>query len=173
MECETTMLTSLIFALPFGFLCGLRSLTPPMCLAWAAYLGVAQVSFADTVVNDIALDWSIIAPILTVLAIAELIGDKLSFTPNRTALPLLAGRLLSGGICGIFLAAQSPQEILSQKVPALLIVVIAIVGALAGTIIGFKLRIAAGLRWPSKKFVIALTEDAITLGSAMLLTLLL
>ena len=79
-------------ALGIGFVAGLRSLTPPAVVAWAAHLGWLNL-------NNSALAFmgsTIAVVIFSLLAVLELVGDVLPQTPKRTApLPLMA-RILMG-----------------------------------------------------------------------------
>ena len=72
----------LFLAFLIGFFAGLRSLTAPAATTWAVYLGWLKLD------GPLALIGSFPAvAILTVLAIVELVADKLPRTPSRTAPP--------------------------------------------------------------------------------------
>ena len=71
---------TLLFAFLIGLFAGLRSLTPPAAVAWAVHLGWLNL------VRPLSLIGSLPAVmILSLLAVAEIILDKLPNTPNRTA----------------------------------------------------------------------------------------
>jgi hypothetical protein len=73
---------TLVLALLIGVLAGLRSLTPAAVIAWAARLGWLKLPHT--------LSWIGTAPavaLFSVLAIVELVTDKLPITPCRTAPP--------------------------------------------------------------------------------------
>lgn len=95
--------------------------------------------------------------IFTVLALGELIGDKLPQTPSRTKAGGLIGRSLFSAFAGLMLA----QPLLLS--PALAIFV-AVAGALIGTFAGWfvRTRSVAALKCPD--WPVALTEDAICIG---------
>ena len=78
-----------VFALGIGFAAGLRSLTPPAVVAWAAHLGWLNLNN-----SPLAFMGSIIAVVVfSLLAVFELIVDLLPSTPRRTApMPLIAWR---------------------------------------------------------------------------------
>ena len=75
------------FALGLGFAAGLRALSPPAVVAWAAHLGwlnlnSSPLSFMGSTITVV---------IFSFLAVFELIGDLLPQTPKRTApAPLVA-----------------------------------------------------------------------------------
>ena len=80
---------ALAFAFGIGFVAGLRSLTPPAVVAWAAHLGWLNLDN-----SPLAFMGSIITVvILSLLAVFELIGDLRPSTPKRTAPIPLAARL--------------------------------------------------------------------------------
>ena len=92
-----------VFALGIGFAAGLRSLTPPAVVAWAAHLGWLNLNN-----SPLAFMGSIIAVVIfSLLALFELFVDLQPQTPKRTApLPLMA-RILTGGLCGASVCAAS------------------------------------------------------------------
>jgi uncharacterized membrane protein len=147
----------LIFAFVLGFAAGLRSLTPPAVMAWAAHLGWLNLN--NSPVGFMA---SIIAVIIfSLLAVVELIGDLRPQTPKRTApVPLLA-RILMGGLCGACISAASNQSLI---IGALLGAVGGVIGAFAGYEIRRRLVNALNI----KDIFIALLEDLVTIGLACL-----
>src|SRR5688500_19776091 len=84
---------TLLFAFLIGLFAGLRSLTPPAVVAWAVYLGWLKLARPLSLIG--ALPAGII---LSLLAITELIVDKLPNTPHRTARLGLIARLVTGGL---------------------------------------------------------------------------
>jgi len=96
--------------------------------------------------------------IFSVLAIAELIGDKLPTTPKRTALAPLLARIVSGGLCGACLCASGGQALSLGAI-------LGGIGALIGAFCGYEIRrqlTSLGL----KDFVFAIGEDIIAIGLA-------
>ncbi len=70
-----------VSALGIGVAAGLRSLTPPAVVAWAAHLGWLNLND-----SPLAFMGSIIAVVIfSLLAVIELIVDLLPSTPKRTA----------------------------------------------------------------------------------------
>ena len=148
----------LLFAFGIGFVAGLRALTPPAVVAWAAYFGWLNLSN-----SPLSFMGSIItAVIFSLLAVFELIGDVRPTTPKRTApMPLIA-RILMGGLCGACVCAASNQSLV---IGAILGAVGGIIGAFAGYEIRRKLVAALNI----KDIFIALLEDLVTIGLAYFL----
>ena len=94
-------------ALGVGVAAGLRSLTPPAVVAWAAHLGWLNLNN-----SPLAFMGSIIAAIIfSLLALFELFLDLQPSTPKRTAPVPLVARILTGGLCGACLYAASNQQL--------------------------------------------------------------
>src|ERR1044071_10492452 len=86
---------TLLFAFLIGLCAGLRSLTPPAAVAWAVYLGWLTLARPLSLVGAVPA-----VVILTLLAVGEIMFDKLPNAPNRTAPPGLIGRIVTGGFTG-------------------------------------------------------------------------
>src|SRR5207245_11696009 len=98
----------IVLTLVIGFAAGLRSLTPPALVAWAAHLGWLNLNN-----SPLAFMGSTIAVVIfSILAVFELIGDMLPRTPKRTAPAPLVARILMGGLCGACLCAASNQSLI-------------------------------------------------------------
>src|ERR1700730_7853407 len=92
-----------LLAFLIGVVAGLRSMTAPAVVSWAAHLGWLHLEN-----TGLAFLGSRYTPcILTVLAIGELIADKLPKTPSRKAPVGFAARIVTGGFCGAALGAPS------------------------------------------------------------------
>ena len=85
-----------LLALLIGIVAGLRAMTAPAAISWAAHLGTLNLS--GSWLSFLALTWT--PWIFTVLALAELITDQLPTTPSRTVPIQFGTRILSGAICG-------------------------------------------------------------------------
>ena len=145
-----------LLALQIGVVAGLRSMTAPAAVSWAAYLGL--INLGDTWLAF--LGYRFTPWIMSVLAIGELIGDKLPTTPSRK-LPLpFAARIISGGLCGAALAAGGGSFWGGSIAGA--------IGGIIGTLGG-----AAGRAHLAKAFgkdrPAALTEDAVAIIGAALI----
>ena len=145
----------LLLALLIGIVAGLRSLTAPALVAWAAHLGWLNLTG-----TPLAFMGSTVAVgIFTLLAIAELIGDVLPKTPARTtAIPLIA-RLVTGGLCGACLYANAGQTLAVGAVGGIL-------GAVIGTYGGYHIRHALVNGLKVKDILIAIPEDIVAIALA-------
>jgi uncharacterized membrane protein len=150
------------FTLAFliGLTAGLRSLTPPAAVAWAAHLGWLKLS------GFLALLATIPAvAIFTLAAISELVVDKLPRVPNRTSVPGLIARVLTGGGMGACIAAAGGQSLF-------LGMALGAAGGIAGAYAGFhaRTRSVRALRVPD--WYIALAEDMLAAGGCVLIVFL-
>ena len=141
----------LLMALLIGVVAGLRSLTAPAVVAWAAFIGWIDLhgTWASWVANIITVI------VLTVLAVGELINDKLPKTPARTAAPIFAARIITGGFAGAVLGAWPHWTFTALGS--------GVVGAVLGTLAGYQARkrLAAVA---GKDLPIALLEDAVAIA---------
>ena len=141
---------SLIYVL-VGFASGLRSLTPAAILCWAAFVGWLHVS--QTNLAFIGKLPTVV--VLTLLAAAELIADKLPQTPARTKPIGLLARMFTGCMCAAVIATSTGK---SWPIAAIL----GVVGAVFGTFAGYNARrllVTVGIR----DLIIAVAEDVITI----------
>jgi uncharacterized membrane protein len=147
---------TLLLALAFGIVAGLRAMTAPAAVSWAAHLGALPLG--GTWLAFLGYAWT--PWILTALALGELVTDQLPSTPSRTVPIQFGTRILSGALCGAALGAAGTGWIAPAAVAAL--------GAVAGTLggRGARARLAAtfGRDRPA-----ALLEDAVAIGAALLL----
>jgi uncharacterized membrane protein len=145
----------LLFAFLIGFFTGLRSLTPIAVTAWAAHLRWLKVPSPLWWIGTMPA-----AVIFTLLALVELVTDKLPKTPSRTAPPGLIPRILLGGLSGACVATAWGEGIVLGAV-------LGIMGALAGTYGGYQARsrLLKALEIPD--FVIAPLEDLVTIGGSL------
>ena len=148
---------AILFSLLIGFFAGLRSLTPPAIAAWAVHLGWLKPEYPFSWIGS----WPSVI-IFTVLALGELVADKLARTPPRTSPPGLIARIVMGALTGACIAASTSNLLLLGAV-------LGIAGAVAGTFAGFKLRtgIVKALQIPD--LPVALTEDLIAIGGSLLI----
>ena len=149
-------MTFYLLALLIGIVAGLRAMTPPALVAWAAHLGWIDLSgswlgfFANTWVR-----W-----ILTLLAIVELVTDQLPSTPSRTVPIQFGARIATGALSGAALGTAG-----GAMVGGLLAGVIgAVIGTLGGRALRARLAAAFGSDRPA-----AFIEDAIAIGGALLI----
>ena len=148
------------FAVGIGLVAGLRSLTAPAAVSWAAHLGWLNLHS-----SPLAFMGSTVAvAILSLLAIGELIADKMPKTPSRTSLVPLLARILMGGLCGASLCASANQPLL---IGALLGGMDAVIGAFAG----YEIRRRLVSKLNTKDIFIAIPEDLIAIGLACFLVI--
>jgi uncharacterized membrane protein len=155
-----TLNSSLILALAFGIgvIAGLRALTAPAVVSWAAYLH--WINLQGT---HLAFMGSIIAvAIFTLAAAGEIVNDKLPKTPPRTALPSVVIRVVMGAFAAATLSAGMSGSI---EMCALL----GLIGAVAGTFGGYYARTGLVKALKSPDWPIALLEDAIAVCGGLLL----
>jgi uncharacterized membrane protein len=148
----------LVLVFVMGIVAGLRALTAPAVVCWAAHL-----SWLNLQNSHLAWMGSIaVVAIFSILALAEIINDKLPATPSRLAPPSLAIRSITGALAGTALALAASQSLLFG-------IVLGALGALAGAFLGYYIRhaIVAGLKVPD--FPIALLEDAVAIGGGLLI----
>jgi len=148
---------TLLFAFLIGVFAGLRSLTPPAAVAWAVRLGWLNLARPLSLIGSLPA-----VIILSVLAIGEVVFDKLPNTPNRTAPPGLIGRIVTGGFTGACVSLGGGR---SAFVGAGLGVIGGIVGCFGGY--QARARIVKSLHQPD--FNIALIEDLIAIGGSLLI----
>jgi uncharacterized membrane protein len=146
-----------VLAFLIGVVAGLRALTPLAAVSWAARLGwlhlentwLAFFGFAAT------------PYIVSVLAIGELINDKLPKTPSRKAPPGFIARIVTGALCGAAVGAASLSPIGG--------LLAGVIGAVAGTLGGSEFRSRLVKAIGGNDLPIALLEDAIAVGGAFLI----
>ncbi|WP_201834605.1 DUF4126 family protein [Microvirga zambiensis] len=145
-----------LLALLIGVIAGLRAMTAPAVISWAASLGLLNLE--GTWLAFLGYRWT--PWIMTVLAIGELIGDQLPTTPSRKTLMPFATRIIVGGLCGGAIAAQGGSFIGG--------VVAGAVGGIIGTLGGAegRARLAAAF---GKDRPAALIEDAVAILGAVLI----
>src|SRR5262245_37061511 len=119
----------LTLAFLIGVVAGLRSLTAPAVVAWAAHLGWIELGG-----SPLSFMQSTVAVVVaTLLALGELVFDKLPSAPNRTALLGLAARILLGGLCGAAIAS-------SRAAPITLGAALGGAGGIVGAFGGYEIR---------------------------------
>jgi len=142
-------------AVVFGIVAGMRSMLAPCAVSWAVWVGILSVDATPLAF----MGYKYTRIIFTVLAIGELIADKLPMTPSRkTAGPFIA-RIVSGALCGAMIGVARNAMVMMAVLGA--------AGAVVGTLGWAKLRaiLAAAFR---RDLPAALLEDAVAIGLAVL-----
>ena len=143
-------------ALLIGVVAGLRALTPVTAVSWAARLG--RLHLENTPLAF--LGYAATPYIFSLLAILEIINDKLPKTPSRKTPPQFITRVVTGAFSGAAIGAGN-QMLMGGLVAGAL-------GAVIGTLGGaeFRGRMARAF---GKDLPAALIEDAIAVIVAALI----
>jgi len=145
-----------VLALGIGIVAGLRSLTAPAVVAWAAHLG--WLNLHGTSLAFMGSTASV--AVFSLLAIGELIADKLPTIPKRTEPAPLMGRVVTGALCGACLCAAVGKSLVAG----------ALLGAMGGAVAAFAgYEIRKRLDLHVKDVVVAVCEDVIAVGLALFL----
>jgi len=141
----------LLLALLIGVVAGLRSLTAPAVVAWAAFMGWIDLhgTWASWMANIITVI------VFTVLAVGELVNDKLPKTPARTAPPIFAARIVMGGLAGAVLGAWPHWTFTALGA--------GVIGAVLGTLGGYQARKRLVAASGGRDLPVALLEDAVAI----------
>ncbi len=146
---------TILFAFLIGFFAGLRSLTAPAATAWAVYLGWLKLERPLSLIGSLPA-----VVILTVLAVVELVADKLPKTSSRTSPPGLIARILTGGITGACVAVAGGQG-------ALLGAFLGAVGGVVGCFAGYQARTRLVRALGTRDTYVALLEDLVAVAGSL------
>lgn len=148
------MIPIILKALGLGAVAGMRSMTAP------ALLSKTLSEKPNTVLVDTPFG-KLCSPeatnVLGVMAIGEMVVDKLPNCPDRTLPPSVIFRMLSGAVVGSALMASRRESRATGAVAGAL-------GAVAATYGMFHLRRALRRKANLPNFALGLTEDAIAVG---------
>jgi uncharacterized membrane protein len=142
----------LINAFLVGTASGLRALTG--VVSWAAHLGYIHLDHTWLAFFGYAFT----PYILTLLALGEIVNDKLPKTPSRLVPPQFITRVVTGTLCGVALGTST-----GHLLPGL---IAGAVGSVAGTVGGAKAR-GFGAKLLGRDLPAALLEDAVAIGMAI------
>ena len=145
-----------LWAFLVGLTTGLRALAPLAIVSWAAHLGWLHLENTSLAF----LGATVTSWILTLLALGELVTDKLPTTPSRKIPMHFGARIVTGALSGAALAAPAGAWITGM--------VAGIIGAIVGTLAGAELRGRLS-RLVGNDLPIALLEDVIAIGGALLI----
>ena len=120
----------LVLAFLIGVIAGLQAVTTPV-VSWAARLGWINLSGTHLAwLGYAATPW-----IFSILALGEIINDKLPATPSRKVPPQFIARVVMGAFCGAALGL-SHESLIGG-------ILLGAIGAVVGTLGGSAIR--AGL----------------------------
>jgi uncharacterized membrane protein len=145
-----------LLSLSSGIVAGLRAMTAPAAVSWAAYLGWLKLD--ESILAFMGYTWT--PWVFTVLAVAELVTDQLPSTPSRTVPVQFATRILSGAITGAALGIVAGSLVIGAVLGA--------VGAVIGTLGGRAARAALATKFGNDRPA-ALLEDAVAIAAALLI----
>jgi uncharacterized membrane protein len=146
----------LVLAFLIGVVAGLRALTAPATVAWAAHRG-----WLNLLHSPLSLMGTTAAVVLFVLlALIEMVADQLPGTPSRTKAPGLISRIIFGGLSGACIAGSAGQFIG-------LGIALGVTGGVAGAFAGYEVRtrLVKALQVPD--FVVATLEDLVAIGGGL------
>lgn len=149
-------MTYLLLAFLIGVVAGLRSLTAPAAVSWAAALRWIHLESSPLAF----LGYAATPYIFTILALGELVADLLPKAPSRKAPPGFIARLLMGALCGGAFGIAGGSLIAGT--------VAGLAGAIAGTLGGYEGRVRLARSVGSDR-PIALLEDAVAIAAAFFL----
>lgn len=136
------------FAFGIGIVAGLRSMTAPAAVSWAAHLKWLTLDG-----SPLAFMGSTVAvAIFSLLAAGEYVVDLLPQTPKRTSPGPLIARIVFGGLCGACLCVSANSSWLAGAI-------LGGIGGVVGAFLGYEARkrLVTGLN--VKDVFIALLED--------------
>jgi len=145
-----------LLALLIGIVAGLRTMTAPAAVSWAAYLGWLPLQNTPLAF----LGYVAVPYVFTLLAIGELIADQLPKTPSRKVPMQFGARIVSGALCGAAIGAAAGT--LAGGLVA------GVIGAVIGTLGGAEAR-ARLARAFGRDMPAALIEDAVAIVGAYLI----
>jgi uncharacterized membrane protein len=145
-----------LLALLIGIVAGLRAMTAPAAVSWAAYLG--WINLGDSWLWFLG-HW--ITPwIFTLLAIVELVNDQRASAPSRTAPMQFGARIVMGALTGAAIGVSG-----GMLIGGLIAGIIgAVIGTLGGRAVRGKLAASFGRDRPA-----AFLEDAVAIIGGLLI----
>jgi uncharacterized membrane protein len=146
------------FAFLIGIVAGLRSLTAPALVAWAAHR-----NWIDLHGSPLSFMGSTAAVVVFALgAVGELFADKLPSTPSRLKPPGFIARVVLGGLSGAAVAASTSHSMALGAV-------LGAAGGIAGAFTGYEVRTRLVRALGVPDFIIACLEDAVAIGGGLLI----
>ena len=149
---------ALLLAFSIGVVAGLRCLTPPAVVAWAAHIGWINLHGSPLAF----MGSGGAAATFTILAFVELVADKLPRTPSRTAPAGLSARIVTGALTGACLGIAAGLALWPGALAGA-------IGGIAGGFAGYHARVGLVRMLHAPDFAIAIPEDLIAIGFGLLL----
>jgi uncharacterized membrane protein len=143
-----------ISAFVLGIVCGLRSMVGLAAASWAA--NRQQIPLEGTWLSFLGFPFT---PYITsLLAVGEVINDKLPKTPSRLVPPQFGGRVVMGALTGSAIGLSQGHLIFGA--------LSGIIGSVAGTLAGAKARAFAAKLF-GRDLPAALLEDFLAVALAV------
>jgi uncharacterized membrane protein len=136
-----------------GIASGLRALIGLAAVSWAVHFGILPLDHTWLAL----LGYAFTPYILTLMAIGELVNDKLPKTPSRLIPPQFIARIVTSALCGLAIGFSGNGMIVG--------LVAGIIGAVAETFGGAKARSLLAKTF-GRDLPSALLEDAVAIGIA-------
>ena len=149
-------ITVLLLALGIGIVAGLRAMTAPAVVAWAAYLG--WLPLAGTYFAFMGSKWTV--ALFTIAALGEFVTDQLPKTPARTTAGPLTARIVMGTLTGCCMAIAGGAYLIAGAV-------LGAIGGVTGAFAGYKARVGLVKSFGLPDVVIAIPEDLIAIALAV------
>ena len=155
-----TQVVVIVLAALIGVIAGLRALTAPAVVAWAAFLGWIDVDgkWSQWVAHPITVT------VLTIFLLVELVTDQLPKTPSRRTPPQFITRLLTGAFAGAVIGSASHHTFIGLGA--------GIIGAVLGTLGGAEARSRLAAANGGKDRPVAIGEDIVAVGGGFLIAFL-
>ena len=149
---------ALLLAVGIGVVAGLRSMSAPAIVAWAAHLG--WISLSGSHLAFMGSAWAV--GIFTLGALVEFVADQLPTTPARTTAVPLAARIVMGLLTGACLGTAGGSSLWLGALTGA-------IGAIAGAFGGYRVRVGLVRTLQAPDFAIAIPEDLIAIGLGLFL----
>jgi uncharacterized membrane protein len=144
----------LLSAFLIGIVAGFRSMLAPAIVSWFARANLLQIGSTYLAL----MSYTMTAIGFTVLAVCELVVDKLPQTPSRKQPLSFAVRILTGSLAGATVGAAGGKIVLG--------IVCGAVGALVGTLGGAAARARLASLF-GRDYRAAILEDVVAIGIAL------
>lgn len=146
----------LLLAFLIGGVDGLRCMTAPATVAWAAHLN--WLNLHNTFLSFMESTAAVV--IFTLLAAVEMVVDQLPSTPSRVQVRGLTARMILGAFSGACIAIAGGQSIAIGAV-------LGLVGGIAGAFAGYQARTRLVKALKVRDLFIALPEDAVAIAAGL------
>jgi uncharacterized membrane protein len=146
----------LLLAFLIGGVDGLRCMTAPATVAWAAHQN--WLNLHHTLLSFMGSTAAVV--IFTLLAAVEMVVDQLPSTPSRTQARGLSARMILGALCGASIAAAGAQSLAIGAV-------LGLVGGIVGAFAGYQARTRLVKALKVRDLFIALPEDAVAIAAGL------